>query len=236
MNRLRRRHGLRHAYRLHRFQQGLSVVELMVGIAIGLVVAAAALSLLARHLHENRSLLVEARLLQDLRTTTDLMARDLRRAGYWGHAAQAIWRESATPQANPHATLSAQDTVRFSYSRETADDADDNAVDTPEAFGYRLQNGAIEMQLGAGGWQAMTDPGTMTVVGLSVTPQLTEISLEGACPRPCASGSSACPPRQQVRSVAVQIDVRSTTQPPLLRSTQARVRLRNDAIVGACSP
>src|SRR6185369_348939 len=64
-----------------RHQQGLSIVELMVGLAIGLVVVAAALLALTNHLRENRSLLLEARLMQDLQTTTDLIARDLRRAG-----------------------------------------------------------------------------------------------------------------------------------------------------------
>ena len=31
-------------------------------------------------------------------------------------------------------------------------------VDSNERFGFRLRNGAIEMQLGDGNWQALTDP------------------------------------------------------------------------------
>jgi prepilin peptidase dependent protein B len=66
---------------MRRHQHGLSIVELMVGLALGLLVVAAALLALTHHLRENRSLLMEARLMQDLRTTSDLIARDLRRAG-----------------------------------------------------------------------------------------------------------------------------------------------------------
>ncbi|MBC7956050.1 MAG: prepilin-type N-terminal cleavage/methylation domain-containing protein, partial [Cytophagales bacterium] len=66
---------------MRRHQQGLSIVELMVGMAIGLVIVAAALFALTHHLRTNQSLLIEARLMQDLRTASDLIARDLRRAG-----------------------------------------------------------------------------------------------------------------------------------------------------------
>ena len=70
-----------------RGQRGLSLVELLVGLALGLLVVAGGAALLARqHLREHRALLLEARLMQDLRTAADLVARDLRRAGYWGDA------------------------------------------------------------------------------------------------------------------------------------------------------
>ena len=39
-----------------------------------------------------------------------------------------------------------------------------------EQFGFRLRNGALEMQLGAGNWQALTDSGTVTVTAFSATP------------------------------------------------------------------
>ena len=79
------------------------------------------------------------------------------------------------------------------------------SVDANEQFGFRLRNGVIEMQLGAGNWQALTDSGTLTVTRFSVTPTVQQIALPDFCTLPCPAGSSTCPPRLQVRSLALLI-------------------------------
>ena len=212
---------------------GLSMVELLVGVAIGLVVAAAAAKLLAGHLHESRKLLLEARLMQDLRTTTDLVTRDLRRAGYWGAAASGVWAAGASSVlANPYAALAADtaasDAVTFRFSR---DSVENNAVDSNEQFGFRLRNSALEMQLGAAPWQALTDVGVLTITAFSITPTVQDIGLSGYCARAC-TGSSC--PRQQVRSLAVRVSGRAVNDASVTRSLHSDVRLRNDTFTGAC--
>ena len=64
--------------------RGLTLVELLVGLALALLVAAGGAALLTSQLREHRALVLESRLMQDLRTAADLIARDLRRAGHWG--------------------------------------------------------------------------------------------------------------------------------------------------------
>jgi type IV pilus assembly protein PilW len=209
------------------------MVELLVGVAIGLAVAAAAANLLGGHIHENRKLLLEARLMQDVRTATDLVTRDLRRAGYWGAAASGVWAAGASGVlANPYAALAADtaasDAVTFRFSR---DSVENNAVDTNERFGFRLRNGAIEMQLGAAPWQALTDVTTLTVTAFSITPTVQNISLAGYCARTC-TGSSC--PQQQVRSLAVRVSGRALNDASVTRSVHSDVRLRNDTLTGAC--
>ena len=66
---------------LHAGQRGLSIVELLVGLAVSLTVVAAGLLGLAYHLRESQGLLTEGRMTQDLRAVSELIARDLRRAG-----------------------------------------------------------------------------------------------------------------------------------------------------------
>ncbi len=61
-------------------QLGLTLVELLVGMAIGLLLTAIALVAMTQHLRQNHRLLVEARLTQDLQALVDLVSRDLRRA------------------------------------------------------------------------------------------------------------------------------------------------------------
>lgn len=56
-------------------QRGLSLVELMVGITVGLFVVAAAATLVANQLSDNRRLLLETQVQQDLRATMDIITR-----------------------------------------------------------------------------------------------------------------------------------------------------------------
>ena len=220
--------------RVHR--RGLALVELLVGLVLGLFIAAAAAAVLAAQLREQRSLAVENRLMQDLRTASDVVVRDLRRAGHWGAAASGIWMPGAAGvTANPYAELSpgaaASDAASFRYSRDAVEN---HVVDSNEEFGLRLRNGAIEMLLGAGNWQSLTDAGTLNVTRFSITPTTQEISLQAHCTAPCAADSTTCPPRQQVRSLAVVVTARSGVDTSVVRSLRSDVRVRNDAVIGAC--
>ncbi len=218
--------------------RGLSMIELMVGTAIGLIVAAAAASVVSAHLRESRRVQLEARLTQDLRSAADLVARDLRRAGYWAVSASGVRGSDGTawPIANPYgpeiAGTAASDSVRLSFDRGAGAGA---AVGDDERFGFRLRNGAIEMQLGAANWQALTDAGTLVVTAFTVVPRIDEVSLAGFCERPCPVASATCPPRQQVRSFALTLTARSATDTALTRTLHSSVRTRNDAVVGSCA-
>jgi prepilin peptidase dependent protein B len=218
-------------------QRGLSIVELMIGVAIALFIAATGATLLASHLRESRGLLLEARLMQDLRSAADIVSRDLRRAGYWAAATDGVWAAGATHVAvNPYVAIApgaaASDAVSFRYSRDAAEN---NVVDSNEQFGFRLRSGAIEMQLGAGGWQALTDAGTLNVTEFRVTPSVQEIDLQNFCATTCPSGSTSCPPHQQVRSLALVIGGQLAGNASVTRSVRSEVRLRGDAVIGACA-
>jgi type IV pilus assembly protein PilW len=219
-----------------RRHRGLSIVELLVGTAVGLVVVAAATTVVTDNARENRAVQIEARLMQDLRTAADIVARDLRRAGYWAASASGVRADDGSaPAANPYAAVgpdaAASDGVRLGFSRDAVEN---DAVDGNERFGFRLRNGALELQLGDGNWQAMTDPATLTVTAFEVTPVLEEASLADFCIEPCAVVSTACPPRQQVRRIDVAIAGRATSDARVLRRVQGAVRLRNAAVVGSC--
>ncbi len=218
----------------------MTLVELMVSLAIGLFLVAIGTTLLVAQLRENRGLLIEARLMQDLRTAADLMARDLRREGYWGSATAGIWTPGTgrTLSPNPYQpaapATAASDATVLRYSRDAVENG---SVDSNEQFGYRLHGGAIELQLGAGNWQAITDAGTLTVTGLQIMPELQDIALADACSQPCppaAGGSGTCPPHQTIRNIAVTLVAHAVADPRVVRSLRSRARVRNDAVVGAC--
>lgn len=224
-------------------QQGFSIVELLISLAIGLLLSAIGAVLLIRQLHESRSLLVEARLMQDLRTAADLISRDLRRAGYWGAAATGVWPSDETltgvqVASNPYSAFSFSasadaNAVSFRYSRDASEN---NVVDSNEQFGFRLRRDVIEMQLGSGNWQALTDANTLSISEFVVVPSVQEIALANLCALTCSIGSSgSCPPRQLIRSLSVLITGRSTTNTSVIRSLRIAVRVRNDALSGGCA-
>lgn len=214
--------------------RGFTLVELLVGLALALLVVAGGGVLLTSQIREHRALVLEARLMQDLRTAADVVARDLRRAGYWGDAGAGVWSPAAPGRANPYTALApdgaASDAASLRYSRDAVEN---NVIDSNEQFGFRLRNGAIEIQLGTGNWQAMTDATLLAVTQFVITPQQVDINLAAACPTPCPSEDETCP-RQQVRSLALQISAHALADATVTRSVQALVRVRNDALLGAC--
>jgi type IV pilus assembly protein PilW len=219
-----------------RAARGLSIVELLVGVAIGLLIVTVAVRFLADHLRESRSVLLESRLMQDLRTAADVITRDLRRAGYWGAAESGVWAAATGPaHANPYVAVApaaaASDVVTFEYSRDATENG---SIDSNEQFGFRLRNGTLQMRLGGSSWQALTDTETLTVTQFTVTPQIQEVNLADTCTASCIAGSTTCPPRLQVRSLALLIRGQATTDAAMARTVRSSVRLRNDVVVGAC--
>jgi type IV pilus assembly protein PilW len=218
----------------------MSLVELLIGITLGLFIVGAGLTMLVVHLRESRALIAQGRLMQDLRTATDLIARDLRRAGYWSDAPAGVWpRDPATRPgsvaSNPYTAMAVTGTttpvVSFRFSRDAVEN---NRVDDNEQFGYRLRDGALEMQVGAARWQAMTDITSMKVTRLDIAPTEQVLDLDGSCQAPCPEHSTTCPPRQHVRSVTVTVSAQDVANATTERTVRTRVRVRNDEITGRC--
>jgi type IV pilus assembly protein PilW len=211
--------------------RGLSLVELMVGLVLALLVAAAAGALFAAGLRDDRRLLLEARVDQDLRGAAGLIAREIRRAGYWAHAASAgLWSPAgghALP--NPYDAVSSPaaspDTIELRYSQDTVEN---DVVDSNEQRGFRLRSGAISVQLGAGNWQTLTDADTLLVTRLDIASGVQEAAMDLATP--------ACAPRAQVRSAEIVIAGRATADPAVQRTVRTTVRMRNDRLLPACEP
>lgn len=66
-----------------RHQKGFGIPELLIGITIGLIVVAAAMTLMQVTLRNSGDNIKMARLEQDLRQAMQMISRDLRRAGWW---------------------------------------------------------------------------------------------------------------------------------------------------------
>ena len=220
-----------------RAPRGLSLVELMVGIAVGLMVVAGASFVAVNQIGDNRRLLLETQIQQDLRAAADMVARDLRRAGYWGASETGVWQgDDPNVAPNPYRATS-PDAPGAAVGRShlcllTERDAEDGAVDDDrEGFGFKLDGGVIRMRLG-GAWQALTDGNVLEVTRFDVV--LAEQTAQQACFNECPGGGTACWPVQAVRRFTVDIEGRAVADPAVVRSVRESVRLRNDTTAGAC--
>lgn len=84
---------------------GFNLVELMVAMVAGLLLVAAVTSLFATILKANHTAMQTSRLNQEIQLLTDMIARDIQRAGYDASATQFL---GALPAAAPVSTLMRQ--------------------------------------------------------------------------------------------------------------------------------
>ncbi len=165
-------------------QRGLSLVELLVGAALGLGVIASTSTLLMNHLSAHARITVDMRVSQELHAAMAVLARDLRRAGYWRDAwigVSTSRRDNPYQAITPEPNHGASSAVAYAYSRD--EDLDNNRINTSgnnERFGFHLQDGVVLTRVG-GAPQALTDAASVWVSGLTITAAQTELSLGSGC-------------------------------------------------------
>jgi prepilin peptidase dependent protein B len=233
-----------------RSQRGLSIIELMVGVAIGLFIIGGAIKLFVDMFGNNRRLLLEARVNQDLRAAADIIARDLRRAGYWRGAASGVYPTGASAPcadggANPYACYGAASTA--SSSIEYAYDRDGNStVDSAERSGFQLSGNQINMIVG-GTPQPLTDPATVRITRFEILNaasgvQWSELWQHCTCVGIASGAAGACPtiatsasrPQIGARWVDIVIAGEAATASAVRRQVIESVRLRNGQMRGRC--
>lgn len=107
-------------------QQGLSLVEMMVALAIGMVVISGALYLSTTAMAVSRDNIRMSFLNQELSNAMNLITKDLRRASYWGGAIDAT-RVSTVSAVTFSAVTGSGVTLTLTYD---ATDVSDGVVDS----------------------------------------------------------------------------------------------------------
>lgn len=209
-------------------QRGMSIVELMVGIAVGLMVTAAASLLMSGQLVENRRLVIETQIQQDLRAALDIMSRELRRSGSNSEVPvlASIWYPGGSSAgrndtADDLGISSGQ--IDYWYTTPTA---------LPGPFGYKQDGTVLRTRLD-GNWQELTDPNVMSVTAFTptFTPEPTAAAIVLPCPKLCSDGSTNCWPRHHVRTARLEVEAQAKRDATVKRAISGTVRLRNDYVL-----
>ncbi len=206
------------------YERGLSLVELLVGIAVGLFVVAGAGMLVANQLSNNRQLLLETQIQQDLRASVDIITREVRRAGYNLAMDAWVWPGGTeAPNANQTVNQPSATEISFVYNRAPGETG-------PYGFKYDAPNFTIKTLMAGAGWQDLTDRRTLKITAFTIT----DVSWPATvvpCPKMCTDGTADCWPTQQVRDYRIDVTGEAASDSQVVRSLSTNVRLRNDVVL-----
>jgi prepilin-type N-terminal cleavage/methylation domain-containing protein len=224
-----------HRSRAKRLSRGFSIVEMMVGVAIGLFLLSGASVLFIKNIGNSRLLLIQARMDQDMRSTMDLITRDLRRGAYWGNALSGTTTTGATAAANPYSSVVISGTalapeIGYKYANNLDDTG---ATVLARTFGFKLDSVSETIQMNAGGanWQTLTDSNILRITTFTITPTTTAIDISSACTKACTGVSC---PSITVRTYNIVLVGTSKIDVGVTRRLETQVRVRNDALAGVC--
>ena len=174
-------------------QEGISLIEVMVSMTVGLIIMATMFSIYVTSSVSNAAVLSNSKLNQELSSLMLVMSNDIRRAGYWGTP------DFENPQNNPFSqvgntalvvvndmTADVQMAENSAVGGEcilyTYDSDNDGVVDNEDIYGFRLNNGVVQMrQQGdatapdndsctTGTWLDVTDGNMISVTALNFNP------------------------------------------------------------------
>jgi prepilin peptidase dependent protein B len=184
-------HSKTHNLRKITAQQGLSLIELMIGLVIGMIVIAGVMNIYLSTVVSSADTLKQSKLNQELTTLMSVMSSDIMRAGVTGTLNYTSPQSNAFNQvddtalevidsvaSNTQVTFANSATggscVVYAYDRDL-----DGTVDDSDVLGFRLNNGAVEMrQQGVGvnhdscatadgTWLPVTDSRVITITTLN---------------------------------------------------------------------
>lgn len=150
-------------------QRGLTLVELMIAVAIGLFVSTVAIKIAVDTIGQNQARIAEIRMNQNLRAAADIIARDLRRAAYWDASISGVWRGAQTvlvPNPYRRIAMPANGTLVYGYQLDP-----DPALPVSEfQFRRSLRDGVGVLQYCSAAvcaekdWQLLTDPSAVNIL------------------------------------------------------------------------
>ena len=211
-------------------QQGFTLIELMVGLLIGLIVLSGALYMFVITIKSSRDVLFSARLNQDLSAVTAIIVDDMRRAGGWRQLSG-----STSPYddiGKDFNVVSGANCVLYNY-----DEDENSAISSDEYRGVKLNGSVLQMKVSGndmsscntGVWETITDENFMTITEATFTDEsfcLVNGTVSAAAPAcPTSVGSNEV---SFVREVSLTIKAEVNSDTDWTKTVEESVRLRND--------
>jgi type IV pilus assembly protein PilW len=147
-----------------RRQRGVTLIEALIGLAVGAVVVAGAITIYASSVRGSNDTLLSTKLNQEVGALLAVMVNDIRRAGYWGDvvAFQADQNPFNRPgetalmvldnmtSNTPQGAVGQGSCITYTYDATYLPANVAGTVEATDLFGFRLNGTVVEMrQVGA---------------------------------------------------------------------------------------
>lgn len=200
-------------------QAAVTLVELLIALTLGVVVVAAGMAVFVASINHGRNSVEYGHLDTQLQLVMEAIARDVRRAGYWGSAGSS--------QTNPFTQAATDITVNASgncvlMAYDNNGDGTLPAVNSgsdDERYGFRLMNGAIQFRpvtgtfscsAAAANWTNLTDPNVVNVTTFTV---VKNTSTEGTV---------------ELRTITVSITGQLVSNTAITKTLTQTIKVHND--------
>ena len=199
---------------------GFNLVELMVAMVAGLLLVAAVISLFATILKANHTAMQTSRLNQEIQLLTDMMARDIQRAGYDASATQFLGAPSGSRSSFYFDTAldlmseTATGSGLYTCIRVRYDNDDNGVLNADDSLVYSYSSGDKGIKQGPGG----TTCGNGSLISSDNSIEITNLTFR-LLPSSQASGA---------RAIQLAVSGRFRSAPTLTLNLQRDIKLRND--------
>lgn len=132
-------------------QKGLTLIELLISMALGMAAIAGLVSFIGYGLGVNATVINKSELTEETETLLDFLASEVMRAGYSGNTIGTVQDPTANPSlfknsiiVSQHPDEAPNTCITFSYDFDS--DGIVDSVGVNEAFGFRLRSGKVQMR------------------------------------------------------------------------------------------
>jgi len=220
---------------------GFSLMEMMIAMTIGLIASGAMIALMSNSLGNTARIVKMNKLAEDLRTTAQMMSRDVRRSSYTANAVYCFGNPECSTLGSVgtagsvllpgDVTISDEnDCLTFNMDRDHDGDATED-----DAGGFRRVEvdgvGQIETWIGDSSpdcgssdanWAALTDADQINITGFTVNDDLSynEVLLADGDGNPVTS--------QRVRRILMVVQGELTNDDSITRTVETTIKVRNN--------
>lgn len=197
-------------------ERGISLIETLIAMALGLLVLTGVLQLMIQLIDGNTQTIKVTRLEQDVRTVMDIIVQDLRRAGSFPESVRDLGDAKRFLQDQPPLLLIDGEAPRSGQSGSSVTYAyrESDGKLTQGKFALDVKAGTVQMHTGtAAAPETITDPAFMNVTTLSFVPTLST-QPSGAL-------------QAELIVIEVRLAARLKSDPSVERQLVDRVVLRN---------
>ncbi|MGZ5619395.1 MAG: PilW family protein [Methylobacter sp.] len=234
-------------------QTGFTLIEIMIALVLGLIVLSATIGIYITTVKGSTDTINSARLNHDLESVMSLMVNDIRRAGYWGGAADGA-DSSTNPFTIGTANIQSPSTSCILYTYDGGSGAtggvnhDSNGlVDSDEHYGFQLTGGAIAMRLtgtttancaDAGNtWSTLTVTESVNITALTFTAAYkclnvsTALSYDNTCAQVATDGNLVAGQKaSESRQFNIALTGQLVNDATVTKTLTGTVKIRNDRI------